>query len=89
MTKHELLTEFRYNRYLSISDLMKIDTVSRPALWKTAEKLKKEGCLRVAAIKRREKIYEITERGLNKLDYYDDNGCFNPLCSEYRKKGDN
>jgi biotin operon repressor len=83
LTKHELLTVFSGGPQ-SISDLMKIDAVSRPALWKTIEKLRKEGCLRVVAIRGRARIYEITDRGLSKLDYYDGDGCVNPLCPCHR-----
>ncbi len=87
MTKHELLTEFKYSSHLTISDLMKLDTVSRVALWKVVESLRRAGCVRIGAMNGREKVYEITVRGLSRLKYYDDRGCSNPLCSEYAKKG--
>ena len=83
MTKHELLTVLSHDGPLSISDLMKMDTVSRPALWKMVERLRLEGCVRVVAIKGRSKIYSITGRGLKKLDFYDEKGCSNPFCPEY------
>ena len=87
MTKHELLTVLSQNGPLSISDLMKFDVVSRPAIWKAIRRLRNEGCVKIVALKGRSRIYEITSRGLSKLKYFDDYGCFNSFCSEYRKKG--
>lgn len=81
MTKHEILHSLR-SENLTISDILKIDSVSRVAIWKTIEKLRKEGCVRIAGYKGRARIYEITSRGLSKLAFYDqDFGCSNSLCS--------
>ncbi len=81
MTKHEALNFLR-NENMTISEIMKLDSISRVALWKTLEKLRQENCVRISAYEGRAKVYSITKRGLNKLDFYDqDFGCSNSLCS--------
>jgi len=81
MTTHEILTEFSH-RNLSLTELLKIDKISRVAMWKTVERLRRNGHLRIAGLRKREKIYAITLKGLDKLKYLDVNGnCPNPYCS--------
>jgi predicted transcriptional regulator len=66
---------------LTVSELLTGDSVSRVAMWKTVGKLRKEGCLRIVAKRGRAKVYELTSRGWDKLNYFDEDGCRHPLCS--------
>jgi DNA-binding transcriptional regulator PaaX len=80
MTKHEILTAFRIRERLSISELLKVDDISRVALWKAVERLRRQGCLKIASVEGRERFYSITDYGLRKLAYYDEQGCGSPSC---------
>lgn len=85
MTKHELLSAFRDYGQLTVTEIFKADNVSRVAIWKTLEKLRREGCLKIADRRGREKLYEMTGRGFEKLTYFDNDGCIHPLCSCMKK----
>lgn len=82
LTTHVILHLLSAEGPLTISNLLLNGTASRPAVWKTVERLRKGGLVRIAGYRGRAKVYEITDSGLVKLTYFDKyDGCTHPLCS--------
>lgn len=86
-SKHELLDFISANGSVTIKDIELTYNVTHQCVSTVFTVLRKQGCLRVRGVEvnnrrgRNTKIYELTEKGYQRLKYFDEVMCNNDNCS--------
>jgi len=86
-SKHELLDFISVNGSVTIKDIELTYNVTHQCVSITFKALRRQGCLRVKGTEvdnrrgRNAKIYELTEKGYQRLKYFDEVTCNNNNCS--------
>lgn len=81
LSKHEALALILRKKTVVIRDLVEVGENSYSACQQMLQRLHTSGDVRVVGWGNREKVFELTERGIQKLEYFEANGCNNVDCT--------
>jgi len=82
MTKHEGLTYLDMSpKYLSKSDLGEYFSIAKSTASEAVNRWKSHGLAREAGRIGKKVFWGLTEKGIERLNFFDENGCGNPGCS--------
>ena len=85
MTRHEALAYLNMSgEPLSKNDLRERFSIAKSTASASVDRMRRDGLVEAIRIVGKEVYYGLTERGKERLDYFDKNGCRNEGCWCYR-----
>jgi Mn-dependent DtxR family transcriptional regulator len=85
MTRHEALAYLNViGEPLSKNDLRDRFSIAKSTASESVNRMRRDGLVQAIRIVGREAYYGLTEKGKERLDYFDENGCGNEGCRCHR-----